>query len=306
MTNVIFMGTSSFALNILKCLIASKGINVTSLFTQPDKCVGRKQLITPPIIKQYLLDDKSPITIHQPPTLRDDEVVKTIQNEQPDFIIVADYGQILPKTILDLAPCINLHGSLLPQYRGASPIQTALLNGDKQTGVTAILMDEGLDSGDILAYDIIDIAQTTNAIELFDELSNIAGLLTLQVLESYKEIAPVKQYDALATYTKKIKKEDGQIVFDDAQTIYQKYRAFIHWPNVFTKEGLKLKHIALNNSTTTYPKEGIILEVAKSHITVSTLKGALDIYELQPPSKKAMKATDYIKGKRIGIGDSLL
>ena len=149
---ILFMGTPDYATTIFKELIKSK-YEIVGLFTQPDKPVGRKQLLTPPHIKQFCIDENLNIPIFQPLKLRGNEEAKNqIEFLKPDFIIVAAYGQILPKEILDIAPCINLHASLLPKYRGASPIQESLLNDDNYTGVTSMLMEEGLDSGDILGF----------------------------------------------------------------------------------------------------------------------------------------------------------
>ncbi|MEE8589557.1 MAG: methionyl-tRNA formyltransferase, partial [Sulfurimonadaceae bacterium] len=146
--NVIFMGTPDYASEILETLVADKAINVVAVYTQPDKPVGRKKVMTPPITKTVALQNNLPV--YQPTRLRDEETVAELLQIECDYIVVAPYGQILPKAVLDHAPCINLHASILPDYRGASPIQQAILNGDKETGVTAMLMDVGLDTGDIL------------------------------------------------------------------------------------------------------------------------------------------------------------
>jgi methionyl-tRNA formyltransferase len=277
---------------------------VVALFTQPDKPVGRKGVLTPPDIKKFVLEENLSIPIFQPQSLRDKEVIEEIKSLKPDFIVVAAYGKLLPKEILDIAPCINLHASLLPKYRGASPIQQALLNGDKITGVTAMLMEEGLDRGDMLLFSVTDIKDSDNAITLFEKLSDMAANLSKNVLENFDEIEPIEQFDVDASYCKKIKKEDGLVDFEDANDIYNRYRAFIVWPGIFLKSQLKLKEIGLIDAKKNYNK-GEILEIKKSSIIVGCKKGKLEIFKVQPPSKKVMDAVSYIRGKRLGLGDSL-
>ena len=203
---ILFMGTPDYATTILKELLQSN-YELVGLFTQPDKPVGRKQLLTPPHIKQYCLDSNLTIPIYQPLKLRgNEEAKKQIEELNPDFIIVAAYGQILPKDILDIAPCINLHASLLPKYRGASPIQESLLNDDIYTGVTSMLMEEGLDSGDILGFQYLKISQRMEVSEAFDELSKIAAKLTITTLNNFENIKAIKQNEADVSFCKKIKK----------------------------------------------------------------------------------------------------
>jgi methionyl-tRNA formyltransferase len=297
------MGTPSYATNILKALIKHSRTEVVALFTQEDKPVGRKQILTPPDVKKYVVESDLDIPIFQPKKLRDEENVLKIKELSPDFIIVAAYGQILPKSILKIAPCINLHASILPKYRGASPIQDAIKNGDNFSGVTAMLMDEGLDSGDILGMSYICI-KDIDAPTLFEKLSFLASDLTVEVLLNFQKIKPLKQNPLLATYCKKIKKEDGLVTFDDAKKIYQKYLAYLWWPNIFLKSGLKLKKITLSDSKTNN-KEGEILKIESEFIMVGCKRGSLKIFLVQPPSKKEMKAVDYLRGKRLSVGDTL-
>lgn len=174
---IIFMGTPEYAQKILKRLIDTQGTDVVAVYTQPDKPVGRKKIMTPPEVKTLALENS--IDVYQPNRLRDKEVINELLNIECDYIVVAAYGQILPREILDHAPCINLHASILPQYRGASPIQQTLLNGDKQTGVTAMLMEEGLDTGDILKISTIDVNEDEMVETLFERLTQIAADLTI-------------------------------------------------------------------------------------------------------------------------------
>jgi methionyl-tRNA formyltransferase len=299
---ILFMGTPDYATTIFKELLQSK-YEIVGLFTQPDKPVGRKQVLTPPHIKQYCLDDNINIPIFQPLKLRNnDEVKEQIENLKPDFIIVAAYGQILPKEILGIAPCINLHASLLPKYRGASPIQESLLNDDIYTGVTSMLMEEGLDSGDILAFQYLKITSTMEVSEAFDKLSQIAAKLTITTLDNFENIKPLKQNDSEVSFCKKIKKEHGIVDFSDAKKLILKYKAYSYWPGVFLASELKLKDIELNELTTTN-KQGEILEIAKDYVVIGCEKGSLKIKTLQAPSKKAINSVEYLRGQRLDLGN---
>ncbi len=302
---ILFMGTPDYATRIFKELINSS-YEVIGLFTQPDKPFGRKQILTAPHIKQYCLDKDLSIPIFQPEKLRaNDEVTKQILNLNPDFIIVAAYGQILPKEILEIAPCINLHASLLPKYRGASPIQESLLNDDYFTGVTSMFMEEGLDSGDILALQYLKITPTMEVQEAFDKLSDIAASLTITTLDNFNKIKPMKQNEAEVSFCKKIKKDDGLVDFKSAKKLFLKYKAYSYWPGVFLPSGLKLKDISLieNISSNT---EGSILEIENDSIIIACRIGSIRIKTLQAPSKKALSSVDYIRGQRLEKGDLLV
>ena len=302
---ILFMGTPDYATTIFKELINSE-YEVIGLFTQPDKPVGRKQILTPPHIKQFCIDENLVIPIFQPLKLRGNEEVKNqIKSLNPDFIIVAAYGQILPKDILDIAPCINLHASLLPKYRGASPIQESLLNDDNYTGVTSMLMEEGLDSGDILGFGYLKITSNMEVTQAFEELSKIAAKLTITTLDNFKNIKPVKQNESEVSYCKKIKKEDGLVNFIDAKKLYLKYKAYSYWPGIFLESELKLKDIELNDEKS-INNQGQILEIEDDFIIVGCEKGSLKIRTLQAPSKKAMNAIDYIRGQRLEINSILI
>ena len=303
MIKVIFMGTPDYAEQILDALILDEKIDVVAVYTQPDKEVGRKKILTPSVVKQKALQHS--IDLYQPYRLRDDNVVSELLQIECDFIVVAAYGQILPKKILEYVPCINLHASILPQYRGASPIQQTLLNGDKTTGVTAMLMDEGLDTGDIIKIETIDVKDDELVESLFDRLAIVASDLTLDVLKNFSTYKPLQQDEAKATNCKKIVKSDGLIEFDDAVQIYNRYRAFHFWPEIFLQSGLKLKQICLADADARYEKSGTILVVEKDHIVVSCLSGALKIYKVQPKSKKIMDVLSYINGKRLKVEDTL-
>ncbi|GGD42630.1 methionyl-tRNA formyltransferase [Malaciobacter pacificus] len=301
---ILFMGTPDYATTIFKKLVESN-YELVGLFTQPDKPVGRKQILTPPHIKQYCIDENIELPIYQPLKLRgNQEARQQIIDLKPDFIIVAAYGQILPKEILNIAPCINLHASLLPKYRGASPIQEALLNDDRYTGVTSMLMEEGLDSGDILGLQYLKISPTMEVIEAFSKLSTIAAELTINTLDNFENIKPIKQNESEVSFCKKIKKEDGLVDFTDAKKLYLKYKAYSFWPGVFLESGLKIKDIKLFE-TNSNNKKGEILDIQNDFIVVGCNKGSLKIATIQAPSKKAIKSTDYIRGQRLELGSIL-
>ncbi len=297
---ILFMGTPDYATAIFTKLLESK-YELIGLFTQPDKPVGRKQILTAPHIKQFCLDKDLDIPIFQPLKLRNnDEARKQISDLNPDFIIVAAYGQILPKEILDIAPCINLHASLLPKYRGASPIQESLLNDDAFTGVTSMMMEEGLDSGDILAFQYLKITDTMEVSEAFSKLSVIASELTITTLDNYENIKAKKQNESEVSFCKKIKKDNGLVDFKSAKKLYLKYKAYSYWPGIFLESGLKLKDIELIE-TESNNELGSILEISKDYIIIGCLNGSIKIKTLQAPSKKAVSSVDYIRGQRLEI-----
>ena len=302
---ILFMGTPDYATTIFIELLKSK-YEIVGLFTQPDKPVGRKQILTPPHIKQYCIDENIELPIFQPLKLKNNQEAKEeIQNLKPDFILVAAYGQILPKDILDIAPCINLHASLLPNYRGASPIQESLLNDDSFTGVTSMLMEEGLDSGDILGFQYLKITRTMEVSEAFEKLSHIAAQLTITTLDNFENINAIKQNESLVTFCKKIKKDDGLVDFCDAKKLFLKYKAYSYWPGVFLASELKLKDIELNEELS-QNNEGEILEINKDFILIGCKKGSLKIKTLQAPSKKAMSSVDFVRGQRLEVGNILV
>jgi methionyl-tRNA formyltransferase len=301
---IVYMGTPSYAQEILQTLINTDDIDVSLVLTQPDRAVGRKKVITPPSVK--VLAQEHNIEVLQPQKLRDNqEVYQAILDKKPDFIIVAAFGQILPQSILDIAPCINLHASLLPQYRGASPVQQSLLNGDRYSGVTAMLMEAGLDSGDILGYKYFEIPDSMRLQSLMRELTIGACELTIDIIRDFNNINPLKQIDALSTHCKKISKNDGEIRFDNATILYNKFRAFEGWPTIFTNSGLKILQMSIVESKNSHI-EGEILEIGDDSIVVGCEVGSIEIETLQPKSKKSMSAKSYLLGKGLKVGSILI
>ena len=301
MKNIVFMGTPEYAAKILRALAEAK-FEIAAVFTQPDKPVGRKQILTPSEVKVYAQQHLPTVPIFQPASLKDDAVAVQIKDLKPDFIVVAAYGKILPQSVLDVATCINLHASILPKYRGASPIQSAILAGEKQTGVTAMLMDAGLDTGDMLDF-IYTPCDSKMSSELFCELGELGGELIVKVLKNFENLKPQKQDESKATHCKKISKSDGLFSFDEeAGQIYNKFRALTPWPGIYLASGLKILSLELSDKS---GKSGEILSVEEAHVVVACKGGAVKIYELQEPSKKPTNAKAYINGKRLSIGDKI-
>lgn len=299
---IIFMGTPDYAGRILQKIIDTKEIEVVAVYTQPDKPVGRKKVLTPPVVKMIALENS--IVVYQPNKLREENVVKELKKIVCDYIVVAAYGQILPLEILQHAPCINLHASILPKYRGASPIQQTLLNGDSKTGVTAMLMDEGLDTGDIIKIKEIDVDKTEMAESLFERLTDVASELTIDVLENFNLYTPLKQDDTLSSHCKKITKQDGAVDFHNAVELFNKYRAFTPWPGIYLSSGLKLKKMELVDEES-QNESGKILRVETDGVIVGCTKGAVKVLSVQPESKNEMDTLSYINGKRLNIADKL-
>ena len=300
MKNIVFMGTPSYASKILEKIYKAK-FNILAIYTQPDKPVGRSQALTPPDVKKLAIDLGLNDIVYQPKSLKDSGVKEHIKSLNPDIIIVAAYGQILPRDILDIAPCVNLHASILPAYRGASPIQSAILDKNSLSGITAMAMNEGLDSGDILAFSILDITGM-NSYELFDKLSIMAANLTIKVLNEYKNINPIKQFDALSSKCKKIKKDDGLVDFsvDSASQIWAKFLAYYGWPGIFTKNGIKILDMEVANLNGGI---GEILSINDNGFVVGVNNGSILIKTLQAAGKKSVDAKSYLNGKRLGVGD---
>jgi len=303
MKKIVYMGTPHYAEMILQTLLDAEDMEIALVLTQPDRPVGRKKLLTAPPVKA--LAERCGIEVMQPGSLREEGVADRIAAEKPDFIVVAAFGQLLPRSILDIAPCINLHASLLPQYRGASPVQQSLLNGDRYSGVTAMLMEEGLDSGPILGYSYFEIPVEMRLRGLMEQLGRDACILTLDTLRHYPRLDPRPQIDGLASHCKKIRRSDGEISFENAETIYNKYRAFEGWPGIFTAEGLKLIEIRIAETTKPH-RSGLITAIGERSIIVGCVKGSIEISILQPPSKKPMDAVSYLRGRGLGIGDLLV
>ena len=300
---IIYMGTPDFAVPALKALANSEH-TVCAVFTQPDKPRGRKMIMTPPDVK--VCAQELDIPVYQPQSMKSEEALEIINNYNPDVIVVAAYGQIIPKTVLD-APkygCVNIHGSLLPKYRGASPIQQSVLNGDKITGVTTMLMDVGIDTGDILLTKETEIGENETSGELFDRLADLGGELILETLKALEEgtVTPVKQDESLSSHTSKIDKSLCPIDFTkSADEVHNKVRGLNPWPVATTK--ICGKNVKVY-STKLCEKSGKCGHVISTKpLIVACGEGSVEICEIQPEGKKRMSTEAFLAGHKIEIGD---
>ena len=301
---IVFMGTPDYAAVTLQKLIDEK-YDIAAVFAQPDKPVGRKQILTPPETK--VLAQKYDIPVYQPKTLRDGEAYKVLKELNPDAIVVVAYGKILPKEILDLPKygCINGHASLLPKLRGASPIQWAIVTGEKVTGVTTMLMDEGMDTGDILETAVIDIGDEETAEELFDRLSVISADLMISTLKKAEnnELSPKKQNHADATYAPIIKKEMAHLDFNKtADEICNAVRGFYSWPCAYCFiNGKRFKVIKAKKANLTAQECGVVID-SNNKLVISCKGGSVELITVQPEGAKIMSASQMLNGHAISKG----
>lgn len=296
------MGTPEFAVPTLKALNESEH-TVVGVFTQPDKAVGRKQIITPPPVKVYAMEND--LKVFQPNSLKTDDTFSIIQELNPDIIVVVAYGKILPKRILNYPryKCINGHASLLPRHRGASPIQWSIICGDKETGVTTMLMGEGLDTGDMLLSKTTHIGENETAEELHDKLSVICSNLVLETLKGIEEgiITPIKQNDKLANYAPIITKSMGLIDFSNsANVIHNLVRGFYPWPSAyFFIEGKRIKVLKTELANDCNKAAGTIIDSSKDLIVACGHNTSIKLVTIQPEGSKRMSASDYLKGHSL-------
>ncbi len=304
---IVFMGTPDFAVSSLDALLGSKEHQVVGVFTQPDKPVGRKQILTPPPVKVRALENNIPV--YQPTTLKDGQAYADIKALNPDVIVVVAYGKFLQSDILNMTKygCINVHGSLLPQLRGASPIQWSIVSGFKKTGVTTMFMDEGMDTGDMLLKAEVEITDDDNFETLHDKLAVIGAetlLKTLSTLESGTAVR-TKQDDSLATYAPIIKKEMGMLDFSkNATELRNLIRAFNPWPCAYTfLNGKRLKVLSATVSQDSHNTETGLVFDTKNGLCVTCGDGTtllLDTVQLE--GSKAMPSIDMLKGHPLSKG----
>ena len=307
---ILFMGTPDFALFSLKALCEA-GENVIGVVTQPDKPKGRGYTLTPPPVKVYALEQNLPVW--QPNTLRGEEFAAFLSELDPDLIVVAAYGKILPANVLDYPKhgCINVHGSLLPEYRGAAPMQRAIIDGKKTTGITTMMMDVGLDTGDMLLTGEITIDQTDNFETVHDKLGACGAEVLLRTVKELRAgtLTRIPQDGSLATYAAKIEKPDCLIDFSkSAQAVHDQIRGLSPIPLAFTHtpDGKMLKVIAAEVSDLSFDATpGTVLSLADGKITVATANGAVALLTVLPEGKKRMSAADFINGRKINVGDVL-
>ncbi len=304
--NIVFMGTPEFALPTLKALHHSSH-SIQAVITQADKPKGRGQKLIFSPIKQYALDSKLPIL--QPKTVNEPEFIESLKKNRPDIVIVVAFGQILSENFLKIPIqfCVNLHSSLLPKYRGAAPIHRAILNGDNKSGVTTMIMDKGMDTGDILLMQETPINETDNAQTLHDTLSRLGGTLVLETIKRLEEntLLPVPQDHNQATYAAKLKKEEGLIRWElPATTLSNQVRGLTPWPGTYTllnKKRLRIIKVQVDKGTLD-DIPGKVARVTDLGIEVGTGKGRLVINELQPEGKKSMSAKSFLAGHKIKRG----
>ena len=305
--NIVFMGTPEFAVPTLEKIYNSSH-SILSVITQPDRPKGRGQKQVDSPIKKFALENNLPIL--QPATVNTKEFIASLLENRPDYIIVVAFGQILSETLLKVPKqfCINLHSSLLPKYRGAAPINHAILNGETRSGVTTMIMDKGMDTGDILLVDETPIEQNDDAQCLHDKLSEQGGKLVLETLSRLQknDLLPTPQNSDLASYAPKLKKEESLIDWKiDAENIFNKIRGLSPWPGTHTLyNGKRLAilkgEIVLGESS---DRPGHVERITDTGIEVGTGKNRLKITELKLEGKKAMPVKSFLSGYKITRDD---
>ena len=311
----VFMGTPEFAVPTLQALIDHH--EVLAVVTQPDKQRGRgKKMQFPPVKEKAVEYD---IPVYQPQRARDEEFIEELKNLNPDVIVVVAYGQILPESILNIPKygCINVHGSLLPKYRGAAPIEWTIINGETESGVTTMYMAKGLDTGDMIEKTVVPIADTDTGVTLHDKLADAGAELILSTLSKLENHTAIRtpQDDSLSCYASMLKKEMGELDFTkDAASLERLIRGLQPWPVAYTKMNQKTVRIyeasvceqpeeALEDGTQIVP--GMIVRVTKKNFTVACGNGALMIRKLQPEGKKPMDCAAFLAGNKLKTGQMI-
>ena len=305
------MGTPDFALPTLRALCES-GHEIVGVVTKIDTPKGRGHHLTPPPIKVYALEQNIPV--YQPSTLKGEEFAATLAELDPELIVVVAFGKILPQNVLDYPKygCVNVHGSLLPEYRGAAPMQRAIIDGKKTTGITTMLMAAGLDTGDMLLKAEVEIGENDNFEDIHDRLADCGAKLLIETVEKLErgEIIPEKQDDSLATYAAKIEKSDCQLDFSrPARELHNLIRGLSPIPLSFTHtpDGKLLKIVAsrvVDDEKTIDEPAGTVISVGDD-IKVACGKGILSLLTVVPEGKGRMSAADFVRGRKIAEGDLL-
>ncbi|WP_027339155.1 methionyl-tRNA formyltransferase [Halonatronum saccharophilum] len=311
---VVFMGTPDFAVSALESLCESDFIDLVGVVSQPDRRRGRGQKVKPTPVKKEAV--KRGIEVFQPKKVSTPEGIDKLKEWNPDLIVVVAYGQILKKEVLDLPQygCVNIHASLLPKYRGAAPIHRAIINGEKKTGVTTMLMDEGMDTGDAILMEEVEIGKEDTVGSLHDKLAELGADLIVKTLKAIDEgsASYQKQDDAKATYADKISKAEGEIDWSKgAIEIWNLIRGMNPWPGAYTYykgDLLKLWESEVYNKTKEEEgaNPGNVVKVEDDlGIVIQTGKGQLLLTKVQPASKQRMSAADYLRGYKINKGNRL-
>lgn len=312
-TKIIFFGTPEFAVVILKSLIDHE-YNIVAVFTQPDKKVGRKQEIAYSSVKKIALENN--IKIFQPENLRESGLDEEIKNINSDLFVVAAYGKILPKDILDIPMfgAVNIHTSLLPKYRGASPVQCAILAGEKETGITLMKMNEKMDEGEILLQEKIEISKNETAEALTEKLAQLGAKMIVEFVPEWIQgkIKSIPQDQNMATYCKPVRREDGKIDWNSAaEEIFRAWRSFQPWPGIFSMlavkkqfKRLKLSKINIVPDVKTGEKNGKIIKY-NQEIVVQAKNGLIVLKKIQLEGKKEMDADEFLRGNSEFVGSIL-
>lgn len=302
----IFMGTPDFAVPCLEVLQAKT--EVLAVITQPDRPKGRGHNLQASPVKQKALEYNLPVL--QPEKIKTEEFTAELEKLQPDLIVVVAFGQILSQRILDIPPlgCVNVHASLLPRYRGAAPIHWSIINGEKETGVTTMLMDAGLDTGDMLLKDKVAITEEMTTEELHDQLMAMGGKLLAETIDGLANgtITPEKQDDSISNYAGMLNKETGHIDWSkSAVEIHNLIRGLNSWPVAWSmKDGKNYKFWRTKVENRNSDKApGTVVELRKNSFCIATGEGLLEVLEIQPPSKKRMSAGDLLRGHGVAVGD---
>lgn len=311
---ILFMGTPDFALFSLKSLVEyskNSDVEICGVITQPDKPKGRGYAMMPPPVKSYALE--AGLDVYQPDTLKDEAFFELLTKLAPDLIAVVAYGKILPKSVIDFPKygCINVHGSLLPEYRGAAPMQRAIIDGKEKTGITIMYMAEGLDTGDMLLKRELPIKDTDNFENIHDGLGILGAEMLVEIIPMLQQGTAVRtpQDDSLSSYAKKITKEDCLVDFSkDAKTVHDQIRglspiplSFTHTPN---GKLLKLIGSRIADLDTSHECIGKVLSLDGT-IEIACSKGSIYIDRVLPEGKARMSAADFIRGRNISVGDIL-
>ncbi len=305
---VVFMGTPDFAIPTLSELI-KRGHEITGVVTQPDKPQGRHMVLTPSAVKKYALENG--LTVYQPETLKNEAFLEELEMLAPDIIVVVAYGKILPEYILNFPKygCINLHGSILPKYRGAAPMQRAIIQGEDEVGATVMYMEKGLDTGDMLSVCKFKLTDDMNLEYVHDRLSTEGAVLLADTLEG---MTPgqngTPQDDSLSTYAAKIDKDDLKLSFTvSARELHNRARGLSPVPLTFGVLGgkkIKFKKTSIAEETSENTgNEGKVVEFSKKGIRILCATGSVFLSELVPEGKKAMGADAFINGRGVTIGD---
>jgi len=304
---IVFMGTPSFAVPSLHALI-KEGYQVVAVVSQPDRPKGRKKVLTPPPVKEAALELGLPVL--QPERMRSEDAVAELASYEPDLIVTAAYGQILPKAVLELPKhgCINVHGSLLPKYRGGAPIQRSIINGESETGVTIMYMAEGLDTGDMISSVVVPIEDEDTAGTMFDKLSLAGAKLLIETIPPLVrgELKAAPQDDSLATYAPNLTREDEKISWTaSAVSIFNQVRGLSPMAGAYTTlngDVFKVwgcKPIAAHQNDV---QAGTIVSASAEGIVVQTGEGQLLLTMIQPAGKRMMSVSDWIQGARAIVG----